>query len=273
MDGEEGGYLVHSGCRRSMAHTGWMGWPRIAREGQVLYRVTAGGSNAIGGRYNRADCETGLIPIHLAPPLSQPRVCATSDKRGASILSWGILELEVGVCNRSGSWRFPKYVSVAAAESGGVSTCPTSRKRQAWMESNVVMIRLSQRARNCWDPAKARRSMARSRPVVPAVGFTAASHLRGSFFIFRGWDGVRIFPAGHVPFLPRSPLPLSEWMFVFQDFSSPPHTDTFAIGPDKQQTAALPATIQGPQMRRSSDHSSTKFRCPFSTACVGGRCT
>ena len=46
-EGGEGGYLVHSGSRGVVALTG--GWPRIARGGKVLCRVTAVGATRSGG--------------------------------------------------------------------------------------------------------------------------------------------------------------------------------------------------------------------------------
>lgn len=122
---------------------------------------------------------------------------------------------------------------------------------------HVVMIRLSQRPRNRWNPAKARRSVTNSSWCCWFHRCFSSSRNCVSFFWVE-WMR-RIFRLS--TFLVLTVRYHNHFSKLF--FTATKHT--FAIGPIHKQRSPSrkPSAIaQGPQMRRSSDHSLPKFRCP-----------
>lgn len=106
------------------------------------------------------------------------------------------------------------------------------------------MIRLSQRPRNCWNPAKSTSIYAPIERVLLGWFHRCFSHPQGSFILGNRMRNIRLstFVSLTVRYHNKFPrIPLHRHT-----------THTIAIGPLR---APIHRCFQGPQMGRSSDHS------------------
>lgn len=130
---------------------------------------------------------TVILDTHPAPRLSAARLCDVGQTRRCpgQERSWKVqleLEVEVSIFPKMSLWR--RLSMEGWCMLADLSETP---RINGWIARCDDPAR-TQRPRNCWNPANARRSMTRSGSgCLFVVGFTAASRLQGVCY-FRGMD-------------------------------------------------------------------------------------